>query len=616
MKNNKDNIRCFKFFGKFAWQNDKKYYAFLILNIIVNSLSPFVTILGTQYLIDEIADESKRNMFWIVFWVAFICIGSFICSNLKKWTGENISRIGEKFDRIFKTNLCMNCIKMKFKNTEDTDVLDIIKNAERALNETGQVNGLITALANIITKFFVALGVVVLVCTRIPWLMIPVIISFAVNSYTTSKVNKGRRKFFKEMSTVERGSTYFNTELQESRYAKDIRLYDASEIFEKKYDGYVDRIYGTSKKYFMGFLKYWNVNNIFYSVSDMTIYILLVVNIFNKTISIGEFSSLFQATGEFASAIRNIVNSYLEMNYTSSVLKFYIDFVESVAVEDDKFDGSVAENGLSDNIISDNITLEETENILANFNKCEIEFKNVSFKYPNTEKYILKNVSATIKAGEHVAIVGQNGAGKTTFIKLLCHLYDNYEGKILINGREAGEYSFREYIRLLSVVFQDFRLFAFTIKENVTVFQDKQVDLEEIYKIAGIEDWINSLEEKDSTHIYKMFVENGVEPSGGQAQKLAIARALYKNAPIVVLDEPTAALDPISEYEVYKNFDKLVHGKTAIYISHRLSSCRFCDRIIVLENGSVVEEGSHEKLMENTKGLYFKMYNTQAKHYS
>ena len=611
MKNNKDNIRCFKFFGKFAWQNDKKYYAFLILNIIVNSLSPFVTILGTQYLIDEIADESKRNMFWIVFWVAFICIGSFICSNLKKWTGENISRIGEKFDRIFKTNLCMNCIKMKFKNTEDTDVLDIIKNAERALNETGQVNGLITALANIITKFFVALGVVVLVCTRIPWLMIPVIISFAVNSYTTSKVNKGRRKFFKEMSNVERGSTYFNTELQESRYAKDIRLYDASEIFENKYDGYVDRIYRISRKYHMKFLKYWDVNIIFCAISDMAIYILLVVNVFKKYISIGEFSSLFEATGEFGYAIRKIINSYLEMNYTSSVLKFYIDFVESVAVEDNEFDKTTVENGLSDNI-----TLEETEDILANFDKCEIEFKDVSFKYPNTEKYILKNVSATIKAGEHVAIVGQNGAGKTTFIKLLCHLYDNYEGKILINGREAGEYSFIEYVRLLSVVFQDFRLFAFTIKENVTVFQDKKVDLEEIYKIAGIEDWITSLEEKDSTHIYKMFVENGVEPSGGQAQKLAIARALYKNAPIVVLDEPTAALDPISEYEVYKNFDKLVHGKTAIYISHRLSSCRFCDRIIVLENGLVVEEGSHEELMENEKGLYFNMYNVQARHYS
>ena len=593
MKNSKDNIRCFKFFGKFAWENDKMYYMFLIVNIIINSVFPFITILGTQYLIDEIADASKRNMVWIVFWIAFICGGNFICANVKKWTGENISKICEKFDRILKTNLCMSCVNMKFQNTEDTDVLDIIKNAERALNETGQVNGLITALANIITNFFVALGVVVLVCTRIPWLMIPVIISFGVNSYTTSKVNKSRRKFFREMSNVERGSTYFNTELQESRYAKDIRLYDASAIFEKKYDEYVDRIYRTSRKYHMGFLKYWDVNIIFGAISDMAIYILLVVNVFKKYISIGEFSSLFEATGEFGHAIRKIINSYLEMNYTSSVLKYYIDFVENVAVED-----------------------EQSEDILANLSKCEIEFKNVSFKYPNTEKYILKNVSAKIKAGEHVAIVGQNGAGKTTFIKLLCHLYDNYEGKILINGREAGDYSFIDYVRLLSVVFQDFRLFAFTIKENVTVFDDKKVDLEEIYKIAGIEEWIDSLENKDETHVYKMFVENGVEPSGGQGQKLAIARALYKNAPIVVLDEPTAALDPISEYEVYKNFDRLVHGKTAIYISHRLSSCRFCDRIIVLENGLVVEEGSHEELMENTKGLYFNMYNTQAKHYN
>ena len=246
---------------------------------------------------------------------------------------------------------------------------------------------------------------------------------------------------------------------------------------------------------------------------------------------------------------------------------------------------------------------------------CEIEFRDVSFKYPNTDKYILKDISVKIKAGEHLAIVGQNGAGKTTFIKLLCHLYDNYEGEILVNGKDAREYNIVEYMKMLSVVFQDFRLFAFTIKENVTVFDDKNTDLEEIYKIAGIDKWIDSLDEKDQTYIYKMFVENGIEPSGGESQKLAIARALYKNAPIVVLDEPTAALDPISEYEVYKNFDKLVYGKTAIYISHRLSSCRFCDRIIVFNNGTITEEGSHEELMKNTDGLYYNMYSTQAKHY-
>ena len=597
MKNSKDNIRCFKFFGKFAWQNDKKYYLLLIANIIVNSISPFITIIGSQYLIDEIADSSKRNIAWVIFWVAFICGGNFICSSIRKFIGENISKICEMFDRILKTDLCMSCINMKFKNTEDTEVLDTIKNAERALNETGQVNGLITSLANIITNFIVALGVVTLVCTRIPWLMIPVIISFVANSYTTSKVNKSRRKFFKEMGNVERGSTYFNTELQESRYAKDVRLYDASYIFEKKYDGYVDRIYDTSKKYHTRFIKYWNINDVCYAICDTSIYILLAVNVFNKVISIGEFSSLFQATSRFGGAIRGIVSSYLEMNYTSSILKYYIDFVEDI-------NGS--NNRLMD--LSDS-GVEVTDQA------CEIEFKNVSFKYPNIDKCILKNVSVKINAGEHLAIVGQNGAGKTTFIKLLCHLYDNYEGDILINGKDAREYDFVEYVKMLSVVFQDFRLFAFTIKENVTVFNEKNIDLEETYKIAGINKWIEGLDDKDQTYIYKMFVENGVDPSGGEGQKLAIARALYRNAPIVVLDEPTAALDPISEYEVYKNFDKLVHGKTAIYISHRLSSCRFCDRIIVFNDGLIVEEGSHEELMKNTSGLYYNMYSTQAKHY-
>lgn len=596
MKNRKDIIRCLKFFGKFAWQTNKIYFLLLTISIIVNSVSPFISIIGSRYLIDEIAEPAKRNLGVVIFWIAFICGGIFISQIIRKITDEHIGYICARYDRILKTNLCMSCIDMKFKHTEDTDVLDTIKNAERALNETGQVNGLITSLSNIVTNIFVALGVVTLVCTRIPWLLIPVIISFVTNYFITSRVNKGRRDFFDEMSNIERGSSYYNTELQEPRYGKDIRLYEASQIFENKYDEYVNAIYKTSKKYHTRFNRYWSLDSVLETVCDSAIYILLAVNIFKKIITIGEFSSLFQATSRFGGAIRRITNSYLEVTYTASVLKYYIDFVED-------FNG---ENNRLVNLTDTGKVTEQT---------CEIEFKNVSFKYPNTDKYILKNISAKIKAGEHLAIVGQNGAGKTTFIKLLCHLYDNYEGEILVNGKEAKEYNFVEYMKMLSVVFQDFRLFAFTIKENVTVFDDKNTDLEEIYKIAGIDKWIDSLDEKDQTYIYKMFVENGVEPSGGEGQKLAIARALYKNAPIVVLDEPTAALDPISEYEVYKNFDKLVDGKTAIYISHRLSSCRFCDRIIVLNDGSIVEEGSHEELMKNNSGLYYNMYSTQAKHY-
>lgn len=598
MKNRKDNIRCFKFFGKFAWQTDKTYFLMLVISIIVNSISPFISIIGSQYLIDEIADASKRNIGMVVFWIGFICGGIFICQNLRKFTSENIGRICARYDRILKTNLCMSCIDMKFKHTEDTDVLDIIKNAERALNETGQVNGLITSLSNIISNFMVALGVVTMVCTRIPWLLIPVIISFAANSFITSKVNKGRREFFDEMSKVERGSTYFNTELQETRYAKDVRLYDASKIFENKYDEYVGKIYKTSKKYHTKFNRYWDTNIVIDTFCEMAIYILLTANIFKKVITIGEFSSLFQATTRFGGAIRGIVNSYLEMNYTSSVLIYYIDFVEEIYGNKDRL-LDLTDNG------------EKVDS-----NACEIEFKNVSFKYPNTEKYILKNISVKIKAGEHLSIVGQNGAGKTTFIKLLCNLYDNYEGQILINGKDAQEYDFVEYMKMLSVVFQDFRLFAFTIKENVTVFNDKDIDLKETYKVAGIDTWIDSLDNKDETYIYKMFVENGIEPSGGESQKMAIARALYKNAPIVVLDEPTAALDPISEYEVYMNFDKLVENKTAVYISHRLSSCRFCDRIIVFNDGELIEEGTHDELYNLENGFYANMYKTQAKQYN
>lgn len=597
MKNRKDISRCLKFFGKFAWQTNKIYFLLLTISIIVNSVSPFIPIIGSRFLIDEIAESSKRNLGIVIFWIAFICGGIFISQIVKKITDEHIGYICARYDRILKTNLCMNCIEMEFKHTEDTDVLDTIKNAERALNETGQVNGLITSLSNIFSNIFVALGVVTLVCVKIPWLLIPVIISFAANYFITSRVNKGRREFFDEMSNIERGSSYYNTELLEPRYGKDVRLYEASQIFEYKYDEYVDKIYKTSKKYHTRFNRFWSLDSVLGTVCDSAIYILLAVNIFKKIITIGEFSSLFQATSRFGGAIRQIVNSYLEVTYTASVLKYYIDFVED-------FNGE-------NNRLMELIDNEEKVTDQA----CEIEFKNVSFKYPNTDKYILKNTSVKIKAGEHLAIVGQNGAGKTTFIKLLCHLYDNYEGEILVNGKEAREYNFVEYVKRLSVVFQDFRLFAFTVKENVTALEDKNIDMEEIYKIAGIDQWIESLEEKDQTYIYKMFVENGIEPSGGESQKLAIARALYKNAPIVVLDEPTAALDPISEYEVYKNFDKLVHGKTAIYISHRLSSCRFCDRIIVFNNGSIEEEGSHEELMKNTSGLYYHMYSTQAKHY-
>ena len=245
-----------------------------------------------------------------------------------------------------------------------------------------------------------------------------------------------------------------------------------------------------------------------------------------------------------------------------------------------------------------------------------IEFRNVSFKYPRSENYVLRNINITIKQGEHLSVVGLNGAGKTTFIKLLCRMYDVTDGEILIDNINIKDYSDSEYRKLFSVVFQDFELFAFSLKENIIL--DEREDEEKLIKtlkMAGLYEDAMKLENKLDTTIFKSYDENGTELSGGQQQKTAICRALYRDSPIVILDEPTAALDPVAEYEIYKHFNKLVGGKTAIYISHRLSSCKFCDEIAVFADDTIKEYGTHDELVKIENGIYSEMYNAQAKYY-
>ena len=246
----------------------------------------------------------------------------------------------------------------------------------------------------------------------------------------------------------------------------------------------------------------------------------------------------------------------------------------------------------------------------------DIEFKNVSFSYPDSERKVLDHVSLRIKAGEHLALVGRNGAGKTTFIKLLCRLYEPTEGEILIDGRDIREYDYREYMEQFAPVFQDFRLFAISIRENIVFDKAYNAkDLDKMISAVGLDDLMECLEKKADTQIMKIFDESGIEPSGGEQQKIAIARALFKDSPVVILDEPTSALDPLAEYEIYKNFSTLVGNRTAFYISHRLSSCRFCDHIAVFDRGTIREYGDHDTLIKMPDGLYAEMYEAQAKYY-
>lgn len=247
----------------------------------------------------------------------------------------------------------------------------------------------------------------------------------------------------------------------------------------------------------------------------------------------------------------------------------------------------------------------------------EIEFRDVSFRYPGSEEYALRHVNMKFRVGSRLAVVGQNGSGKTTFIKLLCRLYDPTEGEILLNGINIRKYRYEEYMQIFSVVFQDFKLFALPLGQNVAACREYDAEnVTQCLQKAGFSARLASMPKGLKTNLYKEMDSEGVEISGGEAQKIAIARALYKDAPFIILDEPTAALDPIAEAEIYEKFNEIAGDKTAIYISHRLSSCKFCDEIAVFDAGCVVQKGTHESLVADKDGKYHALWEAQAQYYT
>ena len=322
------------------------------------------------------------------------------------------------------------------------------------------------------------------------------------------------------------------------------------------------------------------------------IYVYVAVMAMSGAVSVGDVLMYSGAIITMMTGVQNILTQYNQINYRNEYLKTYEDFIKRPNMH---YDGT--------------LPIEKRDD-----NEYELSFRNVSFRYPGTETYILKDVSLDFKIGQKMALVGMNGAGKTTLIKLLLRLYEPTEGEICLNGINIEKYDYEEYMQIFSVVFQDFKLFAFPLGENIAA--GRQVDklrLNQVLAKIGLKEFVEGLPQKERTLLYQ---ENGqgVTPSGGEAQKVAIARALYKDAPFVILDEPTAALDPVAEAGIYENFDSLVGEKTAVYISHRMSSCKFCDRIVVLDQGEIVEEGTHEELLEQN-GIYAKLYQTQAEYY-
>ena len=311
--------------------------------------------------------------------------------------------------------------------------------------------------------------------------------------------------------------------------------------------------------------------------------------------SVGSISKYINSILKFTNAVSTFASIFELLRFNNTMTKVYFDFIETPS---HMYQGSLTVEKRSD----------------RNYN---VEFRDVSFRYPNTDFWALRHVNLKFNIGEKLAVVGMNGSGKTTMIKLMCRLYDPTEGQIFLNGIDIRKYDYKEYMSIFSVVFQDFKLFAFTLGENVAT--GTEYDEERVRAClveANFGDRLAALEKGTKTYLYRNFEKDGVQISGGEAQKIALARALYKDAPFIILDEPTAALDPIAEAEVYSNFNKIVGDKTAIYISHRLSSCRFCDKIVVFDAGSIVQVGTHDALVADTSGKYHELWTAQAQYYT
>lgn len=349
-------------------------------------------------------------------------------------------------------------------------------------------------------------------------------------------------------------------------------------------------------------LRYGVIAILMNAVLNLSLFLFVAAKAFIGVFGIGNFI-LYQGTiGQFITAVSALASEIGKLRHNNVYLEELYSFLD-----------------LPNNMYHGTLAVEKRDDI-----DYEIEFRDVSFKYPRTDTWALRHVSMKFKIGDKLAIVGENGSGKTTFIKLLCRLYDPNEGKILLNGIDITRYRFDEYMALFSVVFQDYTLFGFPLGENVAA--DCTYDAKKVRSClirAGLGEKLESLDndpdarEKDALKraVGKRYDNEGIDFSGGEMQKIALARALYKDAPFVILDEPTAALDPIAEAVVYENFNVLVKNKTAVFISHRLSSCRFCDNIAVFDHGELVQNGSHDTLIADEKGKYHELWHAQAQYY-
>ena len=579
------------FLLKLIWRFNKKYIFYAALFQIVTALVPLTGVVMPKYIIDELTGL-QRVEYLAVYVGALVLInlvGSILLAYLEGAMFTSKSEVFSSFECMMAEKL-MTC---DFESLEDPGFLDVKEKAHRILYAEGQGFGAVLDHAfNIAGKVFIFAGLVGVLSTLNIWMVLVFVALVLLNSAVESRVQKRYVSWDIEKAPIERRSAYLLNIIENFEYGKEERIYGLKDFLISR----VAKHLGESDAFYKRQTRELNKSQYFTAVTsffrDAISYIYLISKVIAGSIQIGSFTMYVGAVSQFSTAMNDMMSSIVNIRrfglYYDELNK-YINMPQTMREGEKTVDNETGE--------------------------YTIKFENVSFRYPGSETYALKNVNIIITPSEKLSIVGENGAGKTTFVKLLLRLYDPTEGRILLNGTDIREFDYDEYQNLMAAVFQDFRLFSFTLKENVCF--DKECSDEVVIdclRRSGFGNKLDQLPKGIYTNVYKNFEEDGFEPSGGEGQKIALARALFKDTPVVILDEPTAALDPRAEYEMYQNFNKMSEGKTTIFISHRLSSSRFCDKIAVFAGGEIKEYGSHDELYIKD-GMYHELFDMQAKFY-
>ena len=561
-----------------------------IVGTLLNSYAP-------KYVLSFIEDDLPFNT--IIMYTVIICLIMMIldvisttCYNSFEFEYRKTEGYVEKkrMDKLFHTD---------FKNMESPDFLDYAQRAKTALNRGKGFHGVLYQSRNFIAQgTLMILSAALIGIQNLLMMIIFIVISFGIVKISSFFTKRDKIKFSDAMAPTWRKMNYLESTTKNFDFAKDIRLFNMSNAFFNQLSG-VNETYKELNRKHHNRMVLWEVSlGSVLIVQKILMYTWLVYNVVTGAYQISDFVLYVGLVSTFHASVGYVNWIYSDMRTNSLMINDYRNFVdwkEDRETADEK-DGHITE---------------------INLDKFEFRFENVSFKYPGHDNYVLKNVNLTIKNGAKLAVVGVNGAGKTTFIKLMMNLYEPSEGRILLNDVDIKEYNREEYFKLFSPVFQNVECFAMPIYQNISFAEEDKTDMNKINEVleqSGLSEKINSYEKGIHTNLLKIFDKEGIDLSGGEKQRLAMARALYKDGKVVILDEPTAALDALAEDRMYREFENMIYGKTAVFISHRLGSTRFCDKIAMFEDGTIVEEGTHEELMAKN-GKYAYMFGIQSQYY-